>query len=99
RSFENDAKIAAARVDALAANFDQIKNQAANTNERDVQLRELQRDAKSQRDLLESYLAKYSDATARHTLHSSPADARVISRATGPNVPAYPRKLPSVLIA
>ena len=99
RSFENDAKIAAARVDSLMTNFDQVKNQAANTNERDVQLRALQRDAKSQRDLLESYLAKYSEATARETLNSSPADARVISRATVSNVPAYPKKLPSVLIA
>ena len=99
RSFENDAKIAAARVDSLMASFDQIKNQAANTNERDVQLRALQREAKSQRDLLESYLAKYSEATARETLNSSPADARVISRATVSNVPAYPKKLPSVLIA
>jgi len=99
RSFDADAKIAAARVDALSANFDQIKNQAATTNERDVQLRALQRDAKSQRDLLESYLAKYSEATARETLNSAPADARVFSRATVSNVPAYPKKLPSVLIA
>jgi polysaccharide biosynthesis transport protein len=99
RSFDADAKIAAARVEALTANFDQIKNQAASTNERDVQLRALQRDAKSQRDLLESYLAKYSEATARETLNSSPADARVFSRATVSNVPAYPKKLPSVLIA
>jgi polysaccharide biosynthesis transport protein len=99
RSFDADAKIAAARVEALTANFDQIKNQAASTNERDVQLRALQREAKSQRDLLESYLAKYSEATARETLNSSPADARVFSRATVSNVPAYPKKLPSVLIA
>lgn len=99
RSFDADARIAAARVEALTANFDQIKNQAASTNERDVQLRALQREAKSQRDLLESYLAKYSEATARETLNSSPADARVFSRATVSNVPAYPKKLPSVLIA
>jgi polysaccharide biosynthesis transport protein len=99
RSFDADAKITAARVDALTANFDQVKNQAATTNERDVQLRALQREAKSQRDLLESYLAKYSEATARETLNSAPADARVFSRATVSNVPAYPKKLPSVLIA
>ncbi|MGH6676160.1 MAG: GumC family protein, partial [Xanthobacteraceae bacterium] len=59
RSFENDAKIASARVDSLTAAFDQIKTQAAGSNERDVELRALQRDAKAQRDLLESYLAKY----------------------------------------
>jgi succinoglycan biosynthesis transport protein ExoP len=99
RSFENDAKIASARVDSLATAFDQIKNQAATSDQRDVELRALQRDAKAQRDLLESYLAKYREATARNTINSSPADARIISRASVSNVPAYPKKLPSVLIA
>jgi polysaccharide biosynthesis transport protein len=99
RSFENDAKLASARVVSLTASFDRLKTQAAATNEQDVELRALERDAKAQRDLLESYMAKYREATARDTLASSPADARVISRATVSNVPAYPKKLPSVLIA
>ena len=62
-------------------------------------MRALERDAKSQRDLLKSYLAKYREATSRDTMNSTPADARVISRATVSNVPAYPKKLPTVLIA
>ena len=99
RSLENDARIAGARVDSLSANLDQLKTQAAATNVDDVQLRELERDAKSQRDLLESYLAKYREATARDTISSAPPDARIISRATVSNVPAYPKKLPAVLIA
>jgi uncharacterized protein involved in exopolysaccharide biosynthesis/Mrp family chromosome partitioning ATPase len=99
RSLENDAKLAGARVDSQMAVLDQLKNQAASTNEQDVQLRALERDAKSQRDLLESYLAKYREANSRNTLNSTPADARVISRATVSNVPAYPKKLPTVLIA
>jgi polysaccharide biosynthesis transport protein len=99
RSFENDAKLADARVEAQIATFDQFKRQAASTNEQDVQLRALERDAKSQRDLLESYLAKYREASARDTIASAPPDARVISRATVSNVPAYPKKLPTVLIA
>ena len=99
RSLENDAKIAGARVDTLTTNLDQLKGQAALTNADDVQLRELERDAKSQRDLLESYLAKYREATARDDIESLPADARVISRASVSNVPAYPKKVPAVLIA
>ncbi len=99
RSLDNDAKIAGARVDSLTTSLDQLKSQAAVTNEDDVQLRELERDAKSQRDVLESYLAKYREATARDTINASPADSRVISRAAVSNVPAYPKKLPAVLIA
>ncbi len=99
RSFENDAKLAGARLDSLTASLDQLKSQAASTNGQDVQLRALQRDAKSQRDLLESYLAKYREATSHETVGSTPADARVVSRATVSNVPAYPKKLPTLLIA
>jgi tyrosine-protein kinase Etk/Wzc len=99
RSLENDSKLADARVDSQLATFDLLKGQAATTNEQDIQLRALERDAKSQRDLLESYLAKYREASARDTINSAPPDARVISRATVSNVPAYPKKLPTVLIA
>ncbi len=99
RSLENDAKLADAKVESQLATFDQLKSQAATTNEDDVRLRALERDAKSQRDLLESYLAKYHEASARDTIASAPPDARVISRATVSNVPAYPKKLPTVLIA
>jgi tyrosine-protein kinase Etk/Wzc len=99
RSLENDSKLASARVDAQMTVLDQFKNQAANTNGQDVQLRALEREAKSQRDLLESYLAKYREASARDTIASAPPDARIISRASVSNVPAYPKKLPTVLIA
>lgn len=99
RSFENDAKLAGGRVAQLTATLDQAKSQAASTNDQDVRLRGLERDAKSQRDLLESYLGKYREATSHDTLNSAPADARIISRATVSNLPAYPKKLPTILIA
>src|SRR5262249_7398642 len=41
RSLENDAKLATAKVDGLTAGLDQLKRQAASTNEQDVQLRAL----------------------------------------------------------
>jgi succinoglycan biosynthesis transport protein ExoP len=64
-----------------------------------VQLRALEREAKTQRDLLDSYLVKYREATARDSVNAAPPDARVISRATPAMKPAYPKKLPIVLIA
>ena len=100
RSFENDAKLAGARVDSLTASLDQLKSQTALNNEDDVQLRELERDAKSQRDLLESPVSGQISRwlTPAITLNSSPAEARVISRATVSNVPFSPKKLPTILI-
>jgi succinoglycan biosynthesis transport protein ExoP len=99
RSFENDARIAAGRVEGLSASLDQSKKQATSTNGQDVQLRAYEREAKAQRDLLESYLAKYREATARENIYAAPADGRIISRALVSNTPAFPKKLPIVLIA
>jgi succinoglycan biosynthesis transport protein ExoP len=99
RSLDNDARIAGGRVEGLSASLDQLKKQATSTNGQDVQLRALEREAKAQRDLLESYLAKYREATARENIDAAPADGRIISRATVSNTPAYPKKLPIVLIA
>jgi succinoglycan biosynthesis transport protein ExoP len=42
---------------------------------------------------------KYREATARDSINAAPPDARIISRATPALKPAYPKKLPIVLIA
>ncbi len=99
RSLDNDARVADGRVQALQASLDQSKKQASSSNSQDVQLRGLEREAKAQRDLLEAYLAKYREATARENIEAAPTDGRIISRATVSNTPAYPKKLPIVLIA
>lgn len=99
RSLESDARIASGRVDGLTVSLEQLKKQAASTNGQDVQLRALEREAKAQRDLLEAYLAKYREANTRETIDTAPTDGRIISRAIVSNTPAYPKKLPIVLIA
>ena len=99
RSLDNDARIASGRVEGLSASLEQLKKQASSTNGQDVQLRALEREAKAQRDLLESYLAKYREANTRENIDAAPADGRIISRASVSNTPAYPKKLPIVLIA
>ncbi len=99
RALENDAKVASSKVDELASALDQLKRQAASTNEQDVQLRALERDAKSQRDLLESYLAKFREASARDSIGAAAPDARIISTAVVSTTPAWPKKLPIILVA
>ncbi len=99
RAFDADARIASARLDSIKANLDQLKQATASTSGQDVQLRELEREAKAQRDLFESYLAKYREATARDSIAAAPADARIISRAIVSNIPYFPKKIPIVLIA
>src|SRR5712672_1115995 len=86
RSLDNDARIAGGRVENLGASLDQLKKQASSTNGQDVQLRALEREAKAQRDLLESYLAKYREATTRENIDTGPADGRIISRGGVSNI-------------
>ncbi|HEY6257083.1 MAG TPA: exopolysaccharide transport family protein [Xanthobacteraceae bacterium] len=99
RTLENDAKLADARMGTFNTGLDQLKQQSSTSNEQDVQLRALERDAKSQRDLLESYLAKYREATARDSIDAASPDARIISTATVSNTPSWPKTLPTVLVA
>ena len=92
RSLESEAKIAGSRLETLSANLDQLKRQTASTSDQDVQLRALEREAKSQRDLFESYLAKYREATARDSIAAAPADARIISRAVVTQHSVFPEE-------
>ena len=96
---DNDAKVAGDRLDTLTASLNTVKKQASQTNGQDVQLRALEREAKTERDLLESYLAKYREATARDNINAAPPEARIISRASPATKPDYPKKLPTVLVA
>src|SRR5581483_10241062 len=80
RSLDNDARIANGRVEDLSASLEQSKVQASSSNGQDVQLRALEREAKAQRDLLESYLAKYREANTRENIEAAPADGRINSR-------------------
>jgi len=99
RQLDNDANVASDRLATLTASLDQVKKLASQTSEQDVQLRALEREAKTQRDLLESYLVKYREASARDSINAAPPEARIISRATPAVKPSYPMKLPIVLIA
>ena len=96
RTLENDAKIAGSRVEALEAAVEQQKKIVADANTNEVQLRALEREARIQREQLETYLSRYRDASARDTDYGVPADARVVSRAVVPQLPSFPKKVPIV---
>jgi len=98
RGYENDSRIASAQADAILVTLDQQKKMSGALNTQDVQLRSLERDAKSQRDLLESYLSRYRDTVSRETPDAVQADARIISRAIASTKVHFPKKLPIVFI-
>ncbi len=99
RQLDYDARVAGTRLETLTASLDQVKQIASRTNEQDLELRALEREAKTDRDLLESYLAKYREAAARDNINAAPPEARIISRASPAIKPDFPKKVPMVLIA
>ncbi|WP_132251619.1 GumC family protein [Methylobacterium segetis] len=99
RTLENDAKIAGARVESLQATVDGQRDVVVKGNSSEVQLRALEREAKAQREQLESYLSRYREAAARDAESASPADVRIVSRAVVPELPSFPKKLPIVGLA
>ncbi|HEY5797639.1 MAG TPA: GumC family protein [Bosea sp. (in: a-proteobacteria)] len=99
RTLENEAKIAGQRVESFTAALDGQKKSVSSGNDSEVQLRALEREARTLREQLEQYMLRYREAVARDTQNATPADARVISRAIEPTEPSFPKKLPTVLVA
>ena len=98
RTLENDARIAASRVDNLSAALDVQKKTASTAGADQVELNRLELQARLLKDQLEFNTSKYQDALARESAGSTPADARVISRADPPQQPTFPKKLPIIAI-
>lgn len=93
---QNEARTARAREEALTAEVNRLKAESARANEEGVELRALEREATSQRELLESYLTRYREASSRGERNYLPADARIFSRAIEPAEPYFPKKIPII---
>ncbi len=98
-SLESNSRLASAREEELVAQLNELKSGSAREGEDSVQLRDMEREAASQRDLLETYLARYRESASRSEPASAPADARVISRAVTPAEPYFPKTIPIVIVA
>ena len=98
-SLDNEALIATARERAVTESLNAIKAESEKAAKAEVELRALEREAKAQRELLESFLIRYREAAARQDAQALPAEARIISRATPSSTPSYPKKGPMLAIA
>jgi uncharacterized protein involved in exopolysaccharide biosynthesis/Mrp family chromosome partitioning ATPase len=92
-----EAKTAQAREQQLVADLNTLKAESSRAGEEEVELRALEREAAAQRELLESYLTRYREASSRRDGNYLPADARVFSRAIAPSEPYFPKILPTVI--
>ncbi len=98
-SLDNEAAVARERETQLLAQLNTLKADTARAGEDEVGLKSLEREATAQRQLLETYLARYREASSRLDKDSSPADARVISTAIEPQEPSFPKVVPITIVA
>jgi Mrp family chromosome partitioning ATPase/capsule polysaccharide export protein KpsE/RkpR len=98
-SIENEAKVAQLREQQLLAQSNTLKADSARAGEDEVGLNALEREAAAERQLLETYLARYREAASRVDKNSSPADARVVSKAVEPVDPYFPKVGPIVVVS
>ena len=97
-SLENEANTARLREAQLVQQLNTLKADSARAGEDEVGLKALEREATAQRQLLETYLARYREATSRTDSGSTPADARIISAAAIPTEAAFPKVVPITIV-
>jgi succinoglycan biosynthesis transport protein ExoP len=97
-ALEAEAQIEADLEASLRADLTRAKSSASTATQDGVTLDSLERDAKAQRDLLESYLQRHTEAVSRIESNSALPDVRVVSVAAPSVSPASP-KTPLILLA
>lgn len=98
-SLESEASVSRDREKQLIGQLENLKADTAVTEERQVGLKALEREAAAQRQLLETYLSRYREAVSRQDMNATPADGRIISNATVPAEPYFPKVLPITIVA
>lgn len=90
-ALDAEAKIESDLETSLRDDLARAKVSASTATRDTVTLDGLEREAKAQRDLLESYLSRYSDAVSRTDAGSALPDVRVITAAAPAVDPASPK--------
>ncbi|MEO1397496.1 MAG: GumC family protein, partial [Pseudomonadota bacterium] len=80
-SLQEEARVARSREQDLIQRRNQLKSEAGRVGRAQVELRSLEREADAQRQLLNSYLVRFKEATSRQNREFLPADAYVFAEA------------------
>ena len=91
-SLANQVDIARSKEQGLLGDLERLERQFGQGGEAEVKLLQLQREADANRGVYEAYLNRLKEITEQQQLQSP--DAHVVSLATPPTVPTYPRFRP-----
>jgi exopolysaccharide transport family protein len=95
-SAKTEYEMAASRQESLQSSLDELKDKAAHFNQAAVKLHELDREAQANRSVFEAFLAR-AKQTAQLNLQIP--DSRIVSAATAPSSPSYPRRTLVIALA
>ncbi len=89
-SYQSELQVAESREKSLQASVSQATGVTTAAGETQVQLRELERTADTYRNLYQTFLARFQEATQQQSFPIT--DARIITRAQVPTAPSAPKK-------
>nr|WP_312867120.1 polysaccharide biosynthesis tyrosine autokinase [Rhizobium leguminosarum] len=89
-SYQSELQVAESREKSLQSSVSQATGVTAAAGETQVQLRELERTADTYRNLYQTFLARYQEATQQQSFPIT--EARVIAKAQVPVWPSAPKK-------
>jgi capsular exopolysaccharide synthesis family protein len=95
-SMANDVEVAGAGVNSLQQELDALRRQSNAAGEVTVRLRDLERQAEASKALYETFLTRFKNEAEQGQMRR--ANARVVSPASIPIFPSYPRSLLIVLL-
>jgi uncharacterized protein involved in exopolysaccharide biosynthesis/Mrp family chromosome partitioning ATPase len=90
----NQAQFSTAREASLQSDVDALKEERIDANRDEIALRALEREATADRNLLETFMGRFAEVSARGDISLQEANARVISAANLPETPSFPQTAP-----
>ena len=94
KSLDNNVDFARKKESELLGEVNRLKSEVSRVDEANVELRVLEREATAEREQLQNYLRNFREASSRQSDEYSTVNARIISRATLPTQPYFPKIIP-----
>jgi len=92
KRLENEVAVARAQEEMLTERVEEQKRLVAQSNRKEIELRALERDVASNRQLLDALLARQKETVSRDDIDFQSAGALILSKAFVPVEPSFPNR-------
>jgi succinoglycan biosynthesis transport protein ExoP len=96
-SYKSEVQIAKAQEESIDKRMSDVFQQSAATRQSQVRLRELETAANTYRNIYETFLSRFTQSVQQQSFPST--EARVVTYASQPSGPSYPKKSLSIVLA